>query len=189
MPKRKSTDSKEIAALADTELMSEAGMGSHAAFAELVRRHQNPLVNFFVRMGASDESEDLAQETFLRLYRYRERYRPNANFTALLYHIARNAWADRGRKIIRRERLWAELHKSQPSGGVIFDGGLAGEALDIESALATLSPKLREVLVLKVFQGMQYQEIAESLRIPEGTVKSRLHLALAALKKLFHEND
>ena len=161
--------------------------GSEAAFAALVRRHQQPLLNFFVRMGASVESEDLVQETFVRVFRYRESYRPTARFTGFLYHLARNVWADHGRKCVRRERLF-DRYRNEVA---VAEGGAvparAGEGPDMQVLLDRLSPKLREVVVLNIFQGLRYQEIAEALEVPLGTVKSRLNLAFSTLRDLIHD--
>jgi RNA polymerase sigma-70 factor (ECF subfamily) len=171
----------------DAQLMTEAAAGSEIAFTLLVRRHQNSLLNFFTRMGAYHDSEDLVQETFVRLFRYRDRYRPSARFTGLLYHLARNVWADRGRKDARFERLTSglQLESSIPSGPDFVN---PGERLDVDAALQQLSPKLREAIVLNVYQRLRYQEIADVLGIPLGTVKSRINLALAALKEILHES-
>jgi len=170
----------------DVVLMEQVAAGSETAFVDLVHRHQNALLNFFTRMGAYSDGEDLVQETFLRLFRYRERYKPTARFTTFLYVLARNTWADRGRKAMRRERLTLRLQtemeivsettRPEPSAG-----------MDVQEALGRLSPKLREVIVLNVFQGMRYQEIADILQIPLGTVKSRINLALHALREVFSE--
>lgn len=167
--------------------MLEVATGSEPAFATLVHRHQNPLLNFFVRMGASSDGEDLVQETFVRLFRYRQQYKPAARFATFLYHLARHVWADRGRKIIRLERLAAEYQNEvqleAPTGA-----GRNGEGADVEAALNRLSPKLREVVVLNIYQGLRYHEVAVVLEIPLGTVKSRLNLAFAALREILHEH-
>lgn len=170
----------------DVALMLEVAAGTEAAFTALVRRHQNSLLNFFVRMGASSDCEDLVQETFVRLFRYRLQYRPAPRFTTFLYHLARNVWADRGRKILRIERLAAEF-QTHVEVASQSPTERPGEAVDVEAALDRLSPKLREVIVLNVYQGLRYQEVADVLGIPLGTVKSRINLALAALKEILHE--
>lgn len=172
---------------ADAELMVEAAAGSDVAFTVLVRRYQNLLLNFFARMGASSNCEDLVQETFIRLYRYRDRYRPTARFTALLYHLARNVWADSGRKAARFEKLTFRL-RAESAIPIETDFTNPGERLDVDAALQKLSPKLREVIVLNIYQRLRYQEVADVLGIPLGTVKSRINLALAALKKILHES-
>lgn len=168
----------------DADLMVQVAADSREAFAELVRRHQNSLLNFFHRMGAYNDAEDLVQETFVRLFRGRARYRPTARFTTFLYVLARHAWADHGRKSWRRKRLETGLEDE----AMIVDrerGTVADTHLDVQAALGRLSPKLKEVLVLNVYQGLRYQEIADVLDIPLGTVKSRINLALQALRKQF----
>jgi RNA polymerase sigma-70 factor (ECF subfamily) len=169
----------------DAALMLEVAADSEAAFTSLVRKHQNSLVNFFARLGVSADCEDLVQETFVRLYRARRQYRPAARFTTYLYTLARNVWADRGRKIVRFERLSAGLQNEAEVHGDVASAA-TGESLDLEAALDQLSPKLREVIVLNIYQGLRYQEIADVLGIPLGTVKSRINLALAALREILH---
>jgi len=168
---------------ADAALMVEVAAGSEAAFATLVRRHQNALVNFFARMGALSDREDLVQETFVRLFRSRRRYQPAARFTTFLYVLARHVWADRGRKIVRLERLASQFESEMEIAHQPQRPGV-GEEVDVAAALARLSPKLREVIVLNIFQGLRYQEIADVLEIPLGTVKSRINLAIGALREI-----
>ena len=138
-------------------------------------------------MGAYSDAEDLVQETFVRLYRGRVRYRPTARFTTFLYVLARHAWADHGRRAWRRDRLETGL---EAEAAITDRGGdpAAANRLDVQAALDRLSPKLKEVLVLNVYQGLRYQDIADGLGIPLGTVKSRINLALQELRKQFHED-
>ena len=178
--------SRESAEDPDVALMLEVAGGSEGAFTALVQRHQIPLLNFFARMGASSDCEDLVQETFVRLFRYRLQYKPAARFTTFLYHLARNVWADRGRKIIRIERLTSEFQKEVEVASQSTPER-PGDAVDVEAALDRLSPKLREVIVLNIYQGLRYQEVADVLEIPLGTVKSRINLALTALKEILNE--
>jgi RNA polymerase sigma factor (sigma-70 family) len=170
----------------DIALMLEVAAGTERAFTTLLRRHQTALLNFFARMGASHACEDLVQETFLRLYRYRKRYRPSARFSTFLYHLARNAWADHGRKIVRIDRLADDLQREvelAEQGNHRRDTGQP----DVQAALDRLSPKLREVIVLNIYQGLRYQEVADILGIPLGTVKSRINHAIGELKDLLDE--
>ncbi|MEI6167908.1 MAG: RNA polymerase sigma factor [bacterium] len=171
----------------DVQLMLETAAGSETSFSELIHRHQNGLLNFFVRMGVYNDAEDLVQETFIRVYKARGRYRPAAKFTTFLYVLARHVWADRGRKAKMHTRLEASLKTdAEIGGGVSLPASQAG--MDAQTALNRLSPKLREVLVLNIYQGLRYQEIAEVLEIPLGTVKSRINLALQELRGIFDEN-
>jgi RNA polymerase sigma-70 factor (ECF subfamily) len=174
--------------------MVRTGRGDRDAFAELVRRYQSPLLNFFPRMGArTDEAEDLVQETFLRVFRYRERYRPSGKFTNFLYVLARHAWADMARKGAREPKTNSETLEALPapratdgpdSRPQVAHPGGADSRLDVQQALDALSEKLRVVLVLRVYQGLKQDEIAETLGIPVGTVKSRMHLAFRRMKEL-----
>jgi RNA polymerase sigma factor (sigma-70 family) len=169
----------------DHELMGKIRAGDESAFAAIIRRHQNSLLNFFRRLGANTESEDLVQEVFLRLYRYRDRYVHNAKFTTFLYTLARHVWADRWRKLQRILRIEERAKHELPTE---TDGNLGQvrDAMDVQHALAQLPDKLRIVLVMSIYQGLRYNEIGEVLGIPEGTVKSRVFLALKQLKETYH---
>lgn len=168
----------------DFALMARMREEDEAAFRILVDRHRRPLLNFFARLGASSHGEDLAQETFIRLWNYRKKYKPSAKFTTFLYTLARHAWLDHVRRSIRFKLFSDRYREEIPSS---TDGGLGRlrKDLDVQTALDQLSPKLRETLVLAVHQGLAYDEIAAVLRIPVGTVKSRVSNALAALKEIF----
>lgn len=159
--------------------------GERGAFVVLVRRHQKSLLNFFRRMGArSDEAEDMAQETFLRVFGYRDRYEPTGKFTNFLFVLARHVWADAGRRSQRRPEVPSETLDEGPAPDE--RGAPRAEArVDVEAALAQLSEKLRSVVVLSVYQGLEYARIAEILAIPVGTVKSRMHLAMRRLREAF----
>ena len=171
----------------DFALMAQVCADREDAFRVLVERHRRPVLNFFARMGASHHGEDLAQETFVRLWNYRKKYKPSAKFTTFLYTLARHAWLDFVRRQIRF-KLFADRYREEIPAST--DGGLGQlrRKLDVQAALEMLSPKLREVLVLAVHQGLAYDEIADILRIPVGTVKSRVFNALSTLEELFHED-
>ncbi len=157
--------------------------GSRDAFVVIVRRHQKSLLNFFRRMGArSHEVEDMAQDTFLRVFNYRLRYEPTGKFTNFLFVLARHVWADAGRRAQRRPESLSETLDEGPAPD---DRGAArAEArVDVEAVLAQLSEKLRSVVVLSVYQGLEYRRIAEILTIPVGTVKSRMHLAMRQMRE------
>ena len=170
----------------DFALMAQVRDDCEDAFRRLVERHQRPLLNFFARMGASTHGEDLAQETFVRLWNYRHKYKPAAKFTTFLYTLARHAWLDFVRRQIRFRLFSDRYQKEIPA---FTDGGLGKlrRQLDIQAALERLTPKLREVLVLAVHQGLSYEEIAAILSIPVGTVKSRVSNALSTLQEMFHD--
>jgi RNA polymerase sigma-70 factor (ECF subfamily) len=165
----------------DVHLMLQVASGSEEAFRQLIARHEGALLNLFRRLGADqDEADDVAQETFLRLFGYRERYRPEARFRTFLFTVARHAWLDYCRK---RER-WRR------SDGPIPEEELAQEScrvstserMDLEAALRQLPVAHRMVLVLSAYEGLSYAEIGRIMEIPEGTVKSRVFHGLRKLR-------
>lgn len=173
----------------DAALMLRVRADDRDAFAALVKRHQKMLLNFFARSGVQYDCEDLVQQTFLRLYRYRDRYTPTAKVTTFLFLLARQVWIDELRRRKRHQRLVAGLaaepHPEQVEP-VAADAGAAG-GLDLEQALATLPEGLRQVVELGVYQDLPYAAIAEILSIPVGTVKSRMFNALAKLREFLEE--
>lgn len=171
----------------DVALMLRVKAGDREAFEPLVRRHRQPLLNFFARMGAYRDAEDMAQDTFVRVFRYRRRYRPRAKFTTFLYTVARHVWLDALRKARRRDAGLAKLEAEQPPADD-RTGRQAGLRLDVRAALDSLPEKLRAVVVLAVYQGLRYEEIARILRVPAGTVKSRMFTAMGRLREMFGED-
>ena len=164
----------------DVALMLRASADDADAFSALVRKHEKPLANFFARNGVYRDVEDLAQATFLKLHRARHGYRPTAKFTTFLYLLARQILVDHVRATQRRARLHEEAGKELDAARPAPRH--RGEAEDAEDALASLSPPLRETVVLVVMQGLAYHEAAEVLQVPVGTVKSRVSAALRQMK-------
>ena len=166
----------------DVALMLRAAADDLDAFSALVRKHERHLANFFSRNGVLRDVEDLAQLTFLKLHRMRRGYRPTAKFTTFLYLLARQVLVDHVRASQRRARLHEaagrEMDATEPAPRH------RGEAEDVQAALASLSPALRETVVLVVMQGLAYHEAAEVLRVPVGTVKSRVSAALRQMKEI-----
>ena len=179
------TEYAQLTDMDDARLMLKVrGEDNRDAFAVLVRRHQKMLLNFFARSGVQYDCEDLVQQTFLRLYRYRDRYVATAKVTTFLFLLARQVWIDELRRRKRRERLAeslaAEPHPefAEPAGA---SAGASGD-MDLARALAALPEGLRQVVELGVYQELPYAEITEILGIPVGTVKSRMFTALAKLR-------
>lgn len=180
-----------------TELMLRVAAGDRAAFAPLVEQVYPRLVGYFRRLGArADEAEDGAQEVLVKVYRARRSYVAKARFTTYAFRIARNHWIDhlrhqgiqpttisadaRAGDAEEGSTLAARLPGSEASPPEGLAGGELGRAL--EAALATLPPDLLEVWTLAQVDGLRYQEIAEILDIPVGTVKSRVHAAVRKLR-------
>lgn len=156
-----------------------------AAFSLLIQRHQTPVMNFFRRSGDSMAAEDLAQETFLRLYNYRSRYQPTAKFTTFLYTLARRTWIDHLRKTGRRRKA-TDVHAADAVGRAESAQSTAAR-IQAREALAELSEEMRIVVILNVYQGMKYQEIADVLEIPLGTVKTRMYHATRKLRSILRD--
>lgn len=171
----------------DEELMlAVAASGDEAAFHELMRRYRQELVNHFARRGVQQVYEDLAQETFVRLYKARRRYKVRAQFRTYLYHIAHRVWVDHIRKSARRQRR-EQAFAAEPRTASVSAPGV--RRADVAWALAKLRPPHRDVVVLSLLDECSHAEIAARLGIPEGTVKSRLHTALQQLRQFFQEED
>ena len=149
------------------------------------KKFEKNLLNFFWRQGVSpSEGEDLVQETYLRLWKYRREYKPTAKLSTFLFLMARQVRIDALRRQTRRENREESWGKEQPTS----EGPKAfGVREDVRWALAKLSEPLRDVIELGVFQDLPYAEVAEILGIPVGTVKSRMHNALKELKEIFDE--
>ena len=159
-------------------------MSDEALMAE-ARKFEKNLLNFFWRQGvSSSEGEDLVQETYLRLWKYRREYKPAAKLSTFLFLMARQVRIDALRRQTRRENREEKWIGEQPTS----EGPKAfGVREDVRWALAKLSEPLRDVIELGVFQDLPYAEVAAILGIPVGTVKSRMHNALKELKEIFDE--
>lgn len=168
--------------------MLQATEGDTHAFSLLVTRFQTPLVNFFRHLGVYNDAEDLVQLTFVRLFRYRDRYKPTAKLRTFLYLLARQVRMDwlrkRKRKLELIERFKGHLSVQQPQQRHPSTEEKLGRA---EEALEILSDGMRAVVVLSVYQGLTYREIGEILSIPEGTVKTRMYHAMRKLRTHLEE--
>lgn len=158
-------------------------MSSDALMDEAFGWEKN-LLNFFRRMGVSyDESEDMVQETYLRLWKYRRRYERTAKLSTFLFIIARQVRLD----ALRRESRRGEREKKWSEEAPRTAGPSVPAANDLAWALSRLSQPLRDVVELGYFQDLPYAEIAAILEIPAGTVKSRMSNALKKLKEIMDE--
>ncbi len=175
--------------LTDARLAAEIAMGSEAAFVELIDLRGRELYRYFRLLGqSSHDADDCVQETFLRLYAYRKRIRcePLRALRVLLYRIARNVHVDLLRKA-RRELVCMSLESNRESVAAECQRlSLVDGILDARWALDRLPAKQRDVILLSVYQGLSYSEVAEALGIPLGTVKSRAALAMARIREAFH---
>jgi RNA polymerase sigma-70 factor (ECF subfamily) len=164
----------------DEQLVAAFTRGSTEAFSELFARYNQPLLGFFRRRVADPaHAEELTQETFLAVLRAASRYEPRALFRTYLYAI--------GFRILRAHRRKAAFRLTF-LGAAGFREPAAQPATDAEVVLRQAVGKLertdREILMLREFEELSYSEIAELLRLPVNTVRSRLSRARMALRDL-----
>ena len=158
--------------ISDEALMLDFQGGSRPAFEELFERYREPLYGFFRRRLANRErAEDLTQETFIAVIRATVRYQPKAQFQTYLYAIAFNLLAAERRKLARQ----------MPEPGATFPA-TSDEVFWVREALEKLDSSDRDILMLREYEQLSYLEIAELLRVPVNTVRSRLFRSRLALK-------
>jgi RNA polymerase sigma-70 factor (ECF subfamily) len=187
-------DRAKMSEFSDWDLIERARSGDMAAFSELVRRYERPVVHFCQRMiGSREDAEDLAQDSFVRVYRYLERLTPTAKFSTLLFGIARNLTLnfirDSGRRGRGRGTTFSltddeNTERSLGDDSLRPDRAARLHEIDamLEDGMAMLSPKHREVLVLRELNGLDYSTIAKIVKCRKGTVKSRIARARDQLR-------
>lgn len=166
------------------------------AFAQLVRRWEGPIQRLCARMlGDAHRGEDLAQDTFARLFAKRKDYQPTGRFSTYLWRMALNICYDELRRVRRRPESPLEVEES----GDFEDGGSSFTTVEpgadamlvqrergetVRQAVMQLSETYRSVVILRHYENLKFREIAEVLGIPEGTVKSRMAEALTQLHRI-----
>ncbi|MCB0720689.1 MAG: sigma-70 family RNA polymerase sigma factor [Ignavibacteriae bacterium] len=184
-------------ALTDEELIFEFQKEDVEAFNEIVFRYKDKLVNFLFRYtGNRDEAEDLAQDTFLKLYRSKHLYKEIAKFSTWFYTIAINIAKTNLRKKSRQKAI--SISDFDPENEKDFDlpadvispedsANASIENYYIQKAINSLGEKFKEVIVLRDIQDMEYEEIAQITGLPLGTVKSRINRGRERLKELLSD--
>ena len=177
---------------ADNELMLKVRDGDLGKLSFLFERYHRALFNFFLRStGSRDLSEDLVQEVFLRILKHRHTFRPDSQFSAWMYHVARNAQIDHFRKHKQDEighDSDDDAFSEVVSSGLTPEEQLAKcqETRLVRRALSQLPAERREVLILSRYQGLKYEEIATILGCEVGTVKGRVFRAIRELADVFN---
>jgi len=190
--------SDELAALPDADVVRLAQQGREPAFRELVRRYERPVFSLVFRMVRDRElAEDLSQDAFIKVLNHIDRYSPEFKFSSWLFKIANNVAIDH----LRRRRLDTIIMDGSPHASTASEVeattlNLESEqesALDeleakelgsaIEQAIAKLRPEYRACIMLRHVEGRSYEEIAATLDLPLGTVKTYIHRARHELRK------
>ena len=173
-----------VPAINEIELVTRAQRGERDAFSELVRIHAQGVMNVVYRMcGDARVAEDAAQETFIQAWLHLASYRPQTSLRSWLYRIAVNAATD----MLRKEKrilpsALEDLHLQDPQLGpeaLLFQ---EERTAMVQKAILSLPEASRVVLVMREYEEMSYQEIADALSIPVGTVMSRLNYARKTLR-------
>ncbi len=177
-------------ALTDHELVALAQKGNEKAYRELLGRYQRPVFSLIYRMLRDrEQSEDLAQETFVRVFNHIDRYDPKYKFSSWIFKIATNLTIDHIRKkevatvSIDGSRYAVTADEIEASTITVASGDENPEELleakelgeEIEGAISKLRPEYKAAILLRHVEGREYQEIAEILSLPLGTVKTYIH--------------
>lgn len=173
----------------DNLLMLQVKAGDLDKLGILFDRYKMPLYRYFyLRTGDKAASEDLVQNVFMRIIRYRERFQPVGQFKSWMFSIAHNLGIDHQKKRARRKKLDDTRDDERIESRTAEKNLLDCERLALlEKALQRLRGDYREVLILSRYQELKYHEIGEILGCSEGAVKTRIHRALKELKNLYHE--
>jgi len=162
----------------DRKVIERVLNGDSEAFNILVRQWEKPIYNFILRMiGDRDEAMDLCQDCFMKAYRELRTLKDRDRFSSWLYRIAHNTCLSRIRK--DQGKIWVELDADTGSNHVPVENRLA-----VEKALRQLPEDQREAVILKVFQGLKFEEIAAIQGAPVSTVKSRLYMGFEKLRSI-----
>jgi len=177
----------------DLQLIERCLSGEEAAWEDLIKVHTRRVYAICYRFtGSNQEAQDLSQEVFLRVFRSLKSFRAGeGTFTVWLGRLTRNLLIDHYRRT-RLDRSTDSIEDALPvleektAMSARADGLLAGrEASEaLQGALQRLSPELRETVILRDLEELEYKEIAQVLNVPEGTVKSRLNRGRAELARI-----
>jgi RNA polymerase sigma-70 factor (ECF subfamily) len=176
----------------DEQLVERAIAGDGEAFGEVVRRWERKIYALaYGFTGSVEEARDASQETFVAAYRNLRSFRGEAKVSSWLHRIAVNQCISRRRRArVRAETAIDEAIETSGESFISTDerasparAAEAGERTEaVRRAVAALTPELREVVLMKEFEGLTFQEIADALQVPLSTVKSRLYTALKQLR-------
>jgi RNA polymerase sigma-70 factor (ECF subfamily) len=183
-----------LSAIADSDLVARAIRGREDGFNELVRRYQRPIAAYVYRMvGDYDAALDLTQEVFIKVYSSLARYRPEFKFSTWIYKIAHNASVDHLRRNASREQAIISEVDGEEREMTVMSRKLSPEQeyaveerrAEIERVVRQLPSVYRELIILRHQHDLSYDEIAEVMSLPLGTVKNRLFRAREMMRQQF----
>ena len=173
--------------ISDNALMLTIQAGDVDKLGVLFERYKNPLFGYFyMRLKDRQASEDLVQNVFYRILKYRSRFRGHGQFSSWMYRIARNACTDyitKNRRYVYEENSTLEKGQEGPTPEQNFLDKERAEMLN--RALDLLKKDQKEILVLSRYQGLKYHEIGDIIGCPENTVKVRVFRAMKSLKQIY----
>jgi RNA polymerase sigma-70 factor (ECF subfamily) len=181
----------------DVALMLETAKGNERAFRQLIERHQNAVIGTVARMlNDAHEAEDIAQQVFIRLWNSAPKWRHDAKFTTYLYTIMRNLVFNESRRRSRKKEISLEEQQENHPAAMRADGGLSpDEGMEkrelhrsIDAAIAALPEQQRLAVVLRTFEGFDYEDIAKALDTSVSSVKSLLFRARGVLREALSGN-
>jgi RNA polymerase sigma factor (sigma-70 family) len=178
-----------LEALADNYLMAKVRDGDPEKLGLLYERYKRPLLGFFVGMVRDKElGEDLVQNTFMRILKYKHLFRGDGDFRTWMFHIARNVKNDHFRKnkiVHEKVEKWEDRIKDE--GDLMQEWQSDDEQRMLAIAMDKLPEDKREILLLSKYQEKKYKEIGEILGCTEGTVKVKVFRAIQDLKAIYHQ--
>lgn len=180
----------------DEELIKRFQDGDVYAFEQIVQRYKDQLLNFACRfLGDIEDSEDIVQETFLRIFRKKNAYKNIAKFSTWIYTITGNLAKTELRRRKKRKLFSLsglkydnkeyEIPDTRRNPEEQADSAVKGEI--VQNAINSLSPKFKEVIILRDVQELSYEEISSIVKVPLGTVKSRVNRARLKLQGLLKD--
>ena len=168
--------------------MQSVREGELEKLAPLFERHHVMLYNHYIRMTRDRHlSEDLVQEVFFRILKYRHTYRGEGQFTTWMFHIARNVRIDYARRHVREAPFDGEVHDCPDDPPLRESAEFKQHVSLLEDALAKLPEEKREILLMSRYQDLKYSAISEILGCSVEAVKVRVHRAMNDLRKIFFQ--
>lgn len=175
--------------MTDEDIMNNIKNGRIQMLAILFERHHVKLYNYFLRLtGNKTTSEDLTQDVFFRILKYRTTYRRESKFTTWMYRIGRNVHIDhlkKNKEEMPLDDIWEQ--KAAPGPLPHQETETKQETAFLHKALSLLPPAKKEILVLSRFQEMKYNEISNILGCSLASVKTQVHRAIKDLRKTYME--